>query len=133
MFTIRNEQMKILADDCFAVQLERYLKRNYPESVVMFSDRKLTVAEIPIHTLKELILTGMSRARGYGLIQEINLAAFIVFMFIYSPNFDDHPLIKRILTDERLAPDARIEKLCLQISADNFEAARLNYDQTAWQ
>jgi len=79
-----------------------------------------------------MVQNGIDRARGHGLGWESSLAAFVVIMFVAAPNFDQHPLIKRVLQDDDAPPDARIERLWHRISNQNWRAVEAYYDPNAW-
>jgi hypothetical protein len=63
---------------------------------------------------------------------ESSLMAFVAIMFVAAPNFDQHPLIGRVLKDEAVAPDARINQLWERTTDQNWEAVAQNYDPSAW-
>jgi hypothetical protein len=62
-----------------------------------------------------------------------SLKAFVVTMFVAAPNFDEHPIIQRILRDEKLEPEARLDALLERTSDQNWEAVEKNYSAGAWK
>lgn len=109
-----------------------YLRENHADALVELPDRAVLVNSIPDETLYAMIKTGIAGARSYGMRWESSLGAFVVLMFVAAPNFDDHPLIQRILKDESIGPDSRIDQLWERTTDQNWEAIQQNYDPSCW-
>lgn len=120
------------ADASLVRKIIEFLRKNHAEALVELPDRALLVNSIPDETLYAMIQTGIACARGYGMHWESSLGAFVVLMFVAAPNFDDHPLIQRILKDESIEPDSRIDQLWERTSDQNWEAIQQNYDPSFW-
>jgi non-ribosomal peptide synthetase component F len=132
---IRSEQMKAfqpVADANFVKRLVAQLRDEHAETAVVLSDRASTVEKLPDEVLRELVAAGIARARTYGLSHESALAAFVAIMFEAAPNFDRHPLIQRLLNDEKTPPDARIDLLLEEATEENWQAVKKSYDPRSW-
>lgn len=135
MLTIRADQIQAfdpVADAMFVDRVARYLKEQHAETSIRLPEGTSTVRDLIDERLKEFVRNGMVRARAYGLAHESTLAAFIVLQFETAPNFDDHPLLHRALTDERGDPNLRIDRLMDQASPENWQAVKERYDANAW-
>jgi hypothetical protein len=133
MLKIRGKQMRVLADESFVRRLAVRLRKTHSKLPVILLAGVTTVGQIPEPRLLEMVRTGVARARSYGLTDETSLATFVFLMFFVAPNFDEHPLIARVLADARIRPDSRVDELWEKIGDGNFEAARRNYSPGAWE
>ena len=61
----------------------------------------------------------IARARGYGLLAELDIGRFIVTAWLLGPDFDQRfPAMREILTESRLSPTQKadaIERLCTAV------------------
>jgi len=136
MLIIRPEQLEIfkpVADAQFAERVAAYLRRKQADTVVRLANGATLVSRLSDETLMKMVRLGIERARLYDFTWESSITSFILLMFKVAPNFDRHPLIARALKDARFAPDERIEKIWERVTARNWEAAREDYDASAWQ
>lgn len=132
---IRPEQMQAfaaVAEKAFVARVVEYLRQKHGAVGVHLPSGIATVGQIPQRTLQKMVENGIARARGYGMNYESALAAFIVILFEAAPNFDDHPLIQRILKDESVPPNSRIEELLSRATEQNWEAIKQHYNPDAW-
>jgi hypothetical protein len=132
---IRSEQIDAFepqADEVFIDSVEEHLMEEEAETTVRLPLHTCTVEEVPGDVLRQMIRNGIRRARSYGLTWESSLFGFIWFMFEVAPNFDEHPLIRRILASNIQPEDRRIDLLWEQISDANWEAVESDYDPNAW-
>jgi hypothetical protein len=132
---IREKQLKAFeseADKRFYQRLVMFLHRKYAGVTVKLPGGAVTVSEMPLDLLHRLVREGVARARGYGLSWENNLATFVSLMLDVAPNFDEHPLIRHLLRDGRVPPDARMDLVVENVSDEMWEAAGQNYDPVAW-
>jgi hypothetical protein len=122
---IRNEQIKVfenIAEDNFIDDLVAKVRETHGEQVADFDDDEL----------RRLVETGGGRARGHGLEGEEAIGVFVGWMFEFAPNFDEQENIKKMLADERLAPDDRIELVAEAATEKDWAEAEAAYDETAW-
>ena len=122
-----------LADAAFVARLEEHLREDYAETVVRYSGGESAVKSLPDALLSKMVRAGLRRGRAHGLKNESDLAAFVALMFAAAPNFDEHPLLRRILTDDATEPAKRIALLLEQTTEQNWEAVRQNYRPAAWE
>jgi hypothetical protein len=54
-------------------------------------------------------------------------------MFEVAPNFDSHELVLPFLTDEEVAPNARLDAMLEQLTEKDWETVRKTYEVKAWQ
>lgn len=135
MLSIRAEQMKPFRDAADAAFLRRvadYVRYEHAEHAVHLPGGSYTVEQLPDDLLLALVGRGVERARAYGMTWESSLTAFVVLTFVVAPNFDEHPLVRRVLGDEQTEPDLRIDGLNESVTDENWEAARQSYDAGAW-
>jgi len=136
MLIIRASQMEIfqpVADASFIRRTVEYLLENHGDVVIRLTEGSVTVKKINTDVLRRMVRYGISRGRQYGLSWESSLTAFVTLMFVTAPNFDEHPLIQRVLKDETVPADSRIDQLWDRTTAQNWNAAIQNYDVGAWR
>ncbi|MET0649847.1 MAG: hypothetical protein ABW208_24825 [Pyrinomonadaceae bacterium] len=135
MLTIRPEQLEAfspLAEAAFARRVVEYLRENHADEPVTLAAGELPVKDVDDATLFRLVRGGIERAGSYGMTWESTITAFVVIMFTVAPNFDEHPLIRRALTDARFEPNERLDAIWDSTTNENWEAARASYDPGAW-
>lgn len=136
MLKIRADQVAVfqpVAEAAFVRRVVEHLREHHAEVVVQLPNEVMLVKQISDERLSGLAGAGIGRARAYGMDWESAVTAFVVLMFVAAPNFDAHPLIGRILKDERVPANSRIDRLWERTSDENWEAARKNYDVAAWR
>lgn len=136
MLTIRSEQFAVfqpVAEHSFARRVAAHLRAQHGAIAVQLPDGVVTLAQLPNEKILSMVKSGIERARRYGLQWESSITAFVVVMFVAAPNFDEHPLIQRILRDDKLSPDLRIDHLWQHTSEQNWQAIKQRYDANAWQ
>jgi hypothetical protein len=136
MLRIRSEQMEVfrpVAEEAFIIRVAEHLRDNHADVAVQVPDRVLVVKQISEEMLHEMVRRGLARARQYGMNWESSLTAFVVLMFVAAPNFDRHALVQRVLKDERVEANSRIDQLWEKTSEENWQAVKENYDVAAWE
>lgn len=135
MLKIRSEQIeafKPVAEDGFVRRVAEHVRARHPRAVVRLPERLTVAGRLEDDTLLALVRGGVARARRYGVEAKSAIAAFVVTMFLTAPNFDEHPLIRRVLADDKLSPDRKIDHLLQSITAMNLKVVRDAYDPAAW-
>lgn len=135
MLIIRPEQFaafKAVAETAFVTRLAERVREKHADVVIELPNGSSAVKQLPDDVLQAMVEQGIARARGYGMSWESTLTAFVAIMFVAAPNFDEHPLIQRVLKDESAPPDSRIDQLWDRTSDQNWEAVERNYDPSAW-
>jgi hypothetical protein len=120
------------ADEQFIAELVEHLLAEYDDTIVELPDYTTGIEEIPLAILRQMVSNGIAQARRYGMTWESTLASFVSLMFVVAPNFDEHPLIRHVLSSDAVAPDERIELLWEHITDAHWDAAGENYDPLAW-
>lgn len=126
LLKIRQEQVdafKPQAENAFATEMIAYLKEQLPECIEGLSN----------DVLRQRVRTSIARAQAYGLKLEWTLTAFIATMFSVAPNFDEQENIHRALTDERVAPDDRMDHMLEVTTEQDWDKAEQAYDPKAWE
>lgn len=126
MLVIRDEQIEQLneiAEDEFIDELALTVRDTHGE----------LVKDIDDEDLRELVRIGAARARRHGLSFEETIAVFVGWMFEFAPNFDEQENIKKMLADERLEPDDRIDLVAEMATEKDWAEAEAMYDETAWE
>ena len=134
---IRKEQLEAFAPVAEAAFLRRvvgHIRRHHADAAVRLPDAATatTVKRLPEEQLTEMVRRGLARARRYDLTLETTLTGFVAIMFAVAPNFDEHPLLRRVLTDESLPPDSRLDEMMNKTSAENWIQVERSYDAAAW-
>jgi hypothetical protein len=140
MLSIRPEQIEVfqdVAEAAFERRIADYLREEHADEVVTLPARQDEVREVEVkslddETLLAMVRAGIARARSHGMTWESSITAFVVLMFVVSPNFDSHRLIRRLLNDEETEPDARMDSLLELTTEENWEMAGRQYDAGAW-
>ena len=136
MLIIRPEQFEIfqpVAEAAFVRRVVEHLREEHADAVIQFPNEVVLVKQISDERLYTIVRIGIKRARDYGMDWESSVIAFVVLMFVAAPSFDRHPLIQRVLKDERAEVNSRIDQLWERTSEENWEAVRKNYDPAAWE
>ena len=132
---IRPEQFKVFEEQAeaeFVEEVVEHLLDEYPDVDVRLPSQALKLEEISRPVLRKLVRCALARARGYGMSWESSLVSFVSLMFVVAPNFDEHPLVRRVLRDETSGPNARIDLLWEEVSDETWDAVELDYDPKAW-
>jgi hypothetical protein len=135
MLIIRPEQMdafRDVAEQALVSEIIAYLREKHAGAIVRLSDGVYTIKQMADERLREMVIHAVARARAYGMTWKSSLQAFVVTMVVAAPNFDEHPIIQRILKDEKIAADRRLDALWERTSEQNWEAVEHNYDVSAW-
>jgi hypothetical protein len=136
MLKIRPEQFAVfqpVAEHAFLRRVVEHLRNEHADVVVQFPNQIMLVKQISDEQFYTLVKKGIVRARTLGMDWESAITAFVVLLFVAAPNFDQHPLIQRVLKDEKVSANLRIEQLWERTSEENWEAVRKNYDVKAWE
>src|SRR6185503_14510257 len=124
MLIIRPEQFEVfqpVAEAAFLRRVVEHLREKHSNVVVQLPNEVLLIKQMSDERLDPLVRNGIARARKYGMDWESTVTAFVVLMFVAAPNFDAHPLVQRVLKDERVAPDSRIDQLWERRSEENWD------------
>jgi len=135
MLTIRGDQIQSfdnVADEMFVDRVSQYLREHHADTAIQLPEATSTVQDLNDETLHDLVRHGITRAREYGITHESTLAAFVVLQFETAPNFDDHPLLRRVLKDDRVDANLRIDRLLERATPENWQAVKTRYDAGAW-
>jgi hypothetical protein len=136
MLTIRDDQMDAFqetAEGAFAKRIIEYIKENHADEIVQIPAGKCKVTHLPEEIFFKMVFQSLQRAKRYGFSLRPTLKAYVILRFVVAPNFDEHPIIKRVLTDESIPADERIDELWDKTSEQNWEAAEQSYDSTSWE
>lgn len=136
MLIIRPDQFEVfqpVAEAAFVRRVVEHLREDHAETVIQLPNEVVLVKQISDERFHEMVRNGIARARRYGIDWESAVTAFVVLMFVAAPNFDKHPLIQRVLKDERVEANLRVDRLWERTSEENWEAIKKNYDPAAWE
>lgn len=132
---IREEQMEVfqpVADKIFVKRVAQKIREKHAEVSVRLPGSVSAVKQLPDSVLHELVGGGLLRARSHGMSDEHSLMAFVVLMFLTAPNFDAHPLARRILKAEGVEKNMLTDRLLEELTEQNWQAIRESYDPGAW-
>jgi len=135
MLRMRPEQLQVfqpVAEANLVNRIADHLVSKHAEVVVRLGQVTTTVKQLPAEVLKGLVRQGIARARSYGLTWESSAGGFVVILFVAAPNFDAHLLVRRVLKDERVPADLRIQHLWHRTTPKTWAKVRERYDPAAW-
>jgi hypothetical protein len=124
MLTITPSQLQVLdqyQDQQFRQRLCTHIQETYPDYADM--------SPVSLHRILDFAL---ARAKSYGLIWQSSLGQFVYLMAAIAPNFDMHPAIHAILTNQALAPEDRISSLTQRLPAGVWQEAITNTSTIGW-
>jgi hypothetical protein len=136
MLRMRPEQLQVfqpVAETNFVNRIVDHLTAKHAAVVVRLGQQSTTVKQLPTEVLQGLVRQGIARARAYGLTWESSVGGFVVILFVAAPNFDAHPLVRRVLKDERVPADLRVKHLWHRTTAKTWAKVRERYDPAAWR
>src|SRR4030095_13313859 len=121
-----------VADELLVIRLVASLRKNHADTRIRLPTSIGTVGQLSGDTLQHMVRNGVDRARTYGLRHENALAAFVLVMFEFAPNFDADPFLHSMLTNKDVGPDSRLDKLLREATKQHWEAVVGSYDPDAW-
>lgn len=125
MIIIRDQQLKSLD----AAQERAFVDRLVAEVYQHYSD---SFGRLPDHAVRDLVMSGLERAQGFGFEWQSSLAAFVHLMFAIAPNFYRHPTIEAMLRDPAVPLEDRMGVLPSAVPPHIWEEVQEAYDVTAW-
>jgi hypothetical protein len=135
MLTIRPTQIEAFrptAESAFLREVVEYVRQEHDDQIIHLPGGSFTVNQLPPDILREMVCHGIERARSYGMTWESSITSFVVLMFVAAPSFDEHPIIARVLKDDTVEPDLRVDGLWKRTSDENWESVARRYDASAW-
>lgn len=139
MFKVRAQQFETLEKQGqheFPSRVLAHLRQHHSECTLKVSNGRETASEaiknVSESTLRTLIARGLERAAGFGLTWQSSLLAFVVTMFVCSPNFCEHPKMARIMRDARIPPNLRLLAAVRLMSLQDWDAAAQMYRPESW-
>lgn len=90
------------------------------------------VEGLPEDLLDEMIQSGVNTGRSYGLTAAQALAAFVLLMFEFGPEFHRHPSIQAMLSDSALTPEARLEAVMERTPSETWEQIQSALHRQTW-
>jgi hypothetical protein len=127
MLTIGQQQLDALKesmDRVYARDVAQFIRAEHPEAVQALSDEEL---------LRRVTL-GIERAGSHGLTWDASITAFVAIMFEVAPTFDEQPAIARVLKDESIPADERIDALWDRTTDEDWDEAeaRARFAEAFW-
>jgi hypothetical protein len=104
-----------------ARRLASYLREHHDDLVSSLSDEDLV----------QHVDYGIRRASAYGIDVDRSLTMFLLLMLRTSQTFDEHPSIRRLLTDERVKPNLRIYEVVYRATNRDWEQV-MTREETRW-
>jgi uncharacterized membrane protein YheB (UPF0754 family) len=136
MLRIRSEQTRPFesqAETAFVERVMNYLRKNHADAVVHLPKMESAVFELEEKILRQMVVGGISRARGCGITLKSTLISFVVLMFIVAPNFDEDDRVQTFLSDKELTADERFEKLLDKLIDEEWDEIAEKYNAETWQ
>lgn len=116
MIKIGKKQMALIdtaVEEAYARDMARYLREEHAEDVATLSD----------YELKRRVDVAIAKAVRYEMTWDESITAFVAIMFAVSPNFDDQPAIRAVMSDDRVPPNLRIDALWDRTTDEDWEEA----------
>jgi hypothetical protein len=132
---IRAEQMAELdaqSHQNFERRLAEYLRKEHGGLPIATPRGGLTVATLPMTHLATMVRYSVAKAQEYGITWESGLASFTVVMFVVGPHFDQHPPIRKEITDPAVPANSMMDHLCLVVPAEIWSSAQKAEGREAW-
>jgi hypothetical protein len=113
MLRIRREQMEVfkrLAEERFEDEMYAYLCEAFPDDCGAEGEEQT----------RENIRAGLRRAEQYGITIENDVARYVELMYVWSPQFDEDPLLpwaSAILNAQGLDGTEKVDELWAQSDA----------------
>ncbi len=124
MLTIKRQQRELAGELAFVERTIEHFRDYHEETVGLLDDDEL----------RRRVARGIERGRGWGLTWEYSLTVFVAHMFEICPTFDEHPAIRRVLSDALLPPDERIDALLERVKDEEWEEIVQDCDpEGAWR
>jgi len=124
VLTIKRAQRALAGEEAFVERVIRHL--------LIF--HRATVEPLPEGELRRRVVHGIERGRSHGLTWEYSLTIFVANMLERCPDFDEHPAIRRVLEDESLQPDERMDALLERVPKEAWDEVVAQCDEDAyWQ
>lgn len=133
---IRNKQIgkfQETADRDFINRVTNYIRGKHKDVFVKIDQENILLNKVSRDILQKLVSNGIRRARQYGITSESGLTSFVVIMFMVAPNFDEHPSFQKVLTNQDIEPNSRVDRLLNFTTEEDWETAKQQYDATAWK
>lgn len=135
MFILRQSHQDAFqhqAEEYFVREVMTYLRENHSETIVKLPSGELTVRALDNDGLRTMVISGIKKARCYGITWCSTIISFVVIMFEAAPNFDEEQQIQKILTTASVLPDRRIDLLWQQTEDGTWLRVSRNYQPESW-
>jgi len=109
VLVIRPEQL-----DAFREDRERHFHRRLTALLRRLLGDGYEVTE-------EIVAWGIARARVHGVRSETAIADFTGLVVQLGGDFDQHALVRSILSDDRLTPNERVDALFARLTFDDWK------------
>jgi hypothetical protein len=132
---IRSEQMEVfdaIRQRDFERQIAEHLKAQHGGIAIPTTNGPIAVSDLSTDNLVTMVRYCIAKARAYGVTWESGLAAYAVLAFRLGPNFDEHPAIRRELTNAAVPANSILDHLCCVISAKQWDEAKTACGVEAW-
>jgi hypothetical protein len=132
---IRREQLaafEVNRQRGFERQVAEYIRAEHGGLAVTTSSGPVAVSELSTDALISMVRYSIAKARAYSITWESGMAAFAVLLFILGPKFDEHPLIRRELTDAAVPVNSMVDHLCCAIPTEVWDEVKATYSLEAW-
>jgi len=118
----QKEELQKNAEDDFEIDIVNFLQADYPD----------IVADLEPGLLRLMVRVGIARARSYDLTWRYSISMFVSLMFMFAPNFDEHPVINERLTNPIAERNELIDSVADSTTSKEWEETRIVYDGAAW-
>ena len=116
MLMIRKEQMDVFIQDFdnqFVKTMVEHLGENFP--------KQLEAQSVAKDDLEHFVSQGMTKARSYGIISDMDIRVFLECMVLLCPDFDEdnkHAWAGEILHNDNMEPSEKAEALNWQLLSE---------------
>jgi hypothetical protein len=125
MFTLRDDHVRALRASFMETLAERCAAH-------LRTDVEWAVHAISDSILQRMVWASIRRAQGAGLRMDTAIIAYVHLAFVVAPNFDAHPLVRRVAATG-VTPDDLPYVLGERLSPADWREVRTISDPACWQ
>jgi hypothetical protein len=122
MFEIREDQIKAFTAARTRENIAALVTQDYED----------ILSGMPRDLVFDMVDGGIATARSFGLSTPEDLAGFVCLMFEIGPEFYRQPNILKILQDNSIEPQRKLEELDRRTTEQDWNEARDNLAEQSW-
>ena len=136
MFKIRPEHIRTFqpnAEAAFTRAVMEYIRKTHADAIVKLPTGERTIGELSANVLRKMVEGGIAQSRGHNINLKSEMISFVTTMFLTAPNFDEHPVAKRVLAEVAELASQSFEALLDEMTDEHWEEVEKNHKPEAWK